>query len=192
MLSVVSDTCLTPKRRCQAAVPDTKESMSRPAALITEDGETEGVVSDTEAAMPVARRATIATNVMSNIEKSAIHSTIPTMKNIKRTKASRPKLPSLPSNDSSDDLTLEEPSKEDEEYAEHVMKLMEEWNASHPSSHAEIDYAKEEAAQIVEWEEHPEVYERWLRANEPSKLWKELRAIKCKFMGLPYSDLDYE
>ncbi len=30
MLSVVSDT--------EAAVPDTKESMSRPAALITEDG----------------------------------------------------------------------------------------------------------------------------------------------------------
>ncbi len=114
------------------------------------------------------------------------------MKIIKRTKASRPKLPSLPSDDISDDLTLEEPSKEDEEYAEYVMKLMEEWKASHPSSHEEIDYAKKEAAQIVEWEEHPEVYERWLRAHEPSKLWKALRAIKCKFMGLPYSDLDLE
>ena len=119
-------------------------------------------------------------------------STISTKKNKKRTKASRPKLPSLPSDDSSDDLTLEEPSKEDEEYAEYVMKLMEEWNASHPSSHEETDYVKEEAAQIVEWEEHPEVYERWLRAHEPSKLWKELRAIKCRFMGLPYSDLDLE
>ena len=149
------------------------------------------MVSDTEAEVPVARRATIAANAMSNIEKSAIRSTIPTMEK-KRTKVSRPKLPSLPSDDSSDDLTLEEPSKEDEEYAEYVMKLMEEWIASHPSSHEEIDYAKKEAAQIVEWEEHPEVYERWLRANEPSKQWKELRAIKCKFMGLPYSDLDYE
>ena len=149
------------------------------------------VVSDTEAEVPVARRATIAANAMSNIEKSAIRSTIPTMEK-KRTKASRPKLPSLPSDDSSDNLTLEEPSKEDEEYAEYVMKLMEEWNASHPSSHEETDYVKEEAAQIVEWEEHPEVYERWLRAHEPSKLWKELRAIKCKFMGLPYSDLDLE
>ena len=83
-------------------------------------------------------------------------------------------------------------SMTDEEYAEHVMKLFDEWNASHPSSHEEIDYAKEEAAQIVYWEEHPEAYERWLRAHEPSKLWKELRAIKCKFMGLPYSDLDLE
>ena len=80
----------------------------------------------------------------------------------------------------------------DEEYAEHVMKLFDEWNASHPSSHEEIDYAKEEAAQIVYWKEHPEVYERWLRAHEPSRLWKELRAIKCKFMGLPYSDWDLE
>ena len=44
----------------------------------------------------------------------------------------------------------------------------------------------------VAWEEHPEVYEQWLRANEPSKLWKELRAITCKIMGLPYSDLDLE
>ena len=34
MLPVVSDT--------EVEVPDTKESMSRPAALITEDGETEG------------------------------------------------------------------------------------------------------------------------------------------------------
>ena len=33
MLPVVSDT--------EVEVPDTKESMSRPAALITEDGETE-------------------------------------------------------------------------------------------------------------------------------------------------------
>ena len=33
MLSVVSDT--------EVEVPDTKESMSRPAALITEDGDTE-------------------------------------------------------------------------------------------------------------------------------------------------------
>ncbi len=55
-----------------------------------------------------------------------------------------------------------------------------------------LEYNARLAAQIVEWEEHPEVYERWLRANEPSKLWKELRAIKCKFMGLPYSDLDFE
>jgi hypothetical protein len=61
-----------------------------------------------------------------------------------------------------------------------------------PESLTQEEYDARLAAQIVEWEEHPEVYERWLRAHEPSKLWKELRAIKCKFMGLPYSDLDLE
>ena len=61
-----------------------------------------------------------------------------------------------------------------------------------PESLTQEEYDARLAAQIVEWEEHPEVYERWLRAHEPSKLWKELRVIKCKFMGLPYSDLDYE
>ena len=61
-----------------------------------------------------------------------------------------------------------------------------------PESLTQEEYDARLAAQIGEWEEHPEVYERWLRAHEPSKLWKELRAIKCNFMGLPYSALDLE
>ncbi len=79
----------------------------------------------------------------------------------------------------------------DEEYFAHVSKLLAEWE-NPPASLTQEECDARFAAQIVEWEEHPEVYERWLRANEPSKLWKELRAIKCKFMGLPYSDLDFE
>ena len=79
----------------------------------------------------------------------------------------------------------------DEDYFEHVSKLLAEWEKP-PESLTQEEYDTRLAAQIVEWEEHPEVYERWLRAHEPSKLWKEFRAIKCKFMGLPYSDLDLE
>ena len=90
-----------------------------------------------------------------------------------------------------DDQNQKSSPMTDEEYFEHVSKLLAEWEDP-PESLTQEEYDARLAAQIVEWEEHPEVYERWLRAHEPSKLWKELRAIKCKFMGLPYSDLDLE